>query len=217
MPGPGVTNDSPALAKHGCKSPLPLGAWACWAALQWGQRGGSGGPHTRSPVSPQGPSRDPGRPGDGRVAEERLLKCFHLQLWLAQLRLAPIYWPLTPEAGIYGTLATCPAPCSGLRSIFFDPPNNAACRSCHGRPCFTDEDLDGGLARSQSSSKVTGLISIKAALGQTSQTLKSGLFLAMSCVCGSRLGTPPGSKVWSPFSSVYDFVLWGPGIPGERS
>lgn len=55
MPGPGVTNDSPALAKRGCKSPLPLRAWACSAAPQRGQGGGRGGPPTQSSVRPPGP------------------------------------------------------------------------------------------------------------------------------------------------------------------
>lgn len=83
-------------------------------------------------------------------------------------------------------------------------------------PVFTDEDPEGGPARSQNLSKVIWLVNIKAALGQTSQTLKSGLFITISCVCGSPRGTL-GSKLWSAFSSVHDFMLWGPGLTGERS
>ena len=48
------------------------------------------------------------------------------------------------------------------------------------------------LARSQNSSKVIWLVNIKAALGQISQTLKSGLFIAMFYVCGRSVARQPG-------------------------
>lgn len=51
------------------------------------------------------------------------------------------------------------------------------------QPRFTDEGPDGGLARSQNLSEVTWLGNIQAALGQTSQTLRSGLFSVPYPVC----------------------------------
>lgn len=109
MPGPGVTNDSPALAKRGCKLPLPSRAGACSpAAPQWAPQGCNG--KASDPESGQPPRPSLGSWADGRVAEEGPLKRLHLQLWLEQLRLLNLLavnsssWHLLHPCHVPGTV-----------------------------------------------------------------------------------------------------------------
>ena len=83
-------------------------------------------------------------------------------------------------------------------------------------PVFTDENPDGGLARSQNSPKVIWLVNGKPGRGQTSRTLESGLFTTTSLPCAWRRAGHVGEQdVISILQGLCDFVPRGLGVLEE--
>lgn len=98
----------------------------------------------------------------GKGGREGPLKRLHLRLRLEELRLPNLSGRNSSRPHLLHTHLPCARlHAKGFHEIFFNPHDNSTRCSYHDRPCFTDEEPDGGLARSQNSSKVIWLVNSK--------------------------------------------------------